>query len=222
MSVGDGDDHIRIANNLYVSGDQVNSGWLDIGGIVNHSGAGAHYGRNHAYDTTELKGYGAEFMIGAQHQEININYRSCNNGTSNHTPTTWKWRAGSSSSWSNHNFGNVTANGSVTATGNVTAYSDARLKTNVKTIDNALDIVDELRGVRFDWKESGKHSVGVIAQEVEAVLPELGETIQENTGTKEEPEYREVKTVDYGKMVGVLINAIKELKAEVAELKEGK
>ena len=56
-----------------------------------------------------------------------------------------------------------------------------------------------------------------IWQEIEIV-----ETIQENIGTKEEPEYREVKTVDYGKMVGVLINAIKELKAEVKELKGGK
>ena len=110
--------------------------------------------------------------------------------------------------------------GSLTATGNVTAYSDARLKTNVKTIDNALDIVDQLRGVSFDWKESGEHSIGVIAQEVEEVLPEL---VLDATST--DPETKEettVKTVDYGKMVGVLINAIKELKAEVEELKGGK
>ena len=110
--------------------------------------------------------------------------------------------------------------GSLTATGNVTAYSDARLKTNVNTIDNALDIVDQLRGVSFDWKESGEHSIGVIAQEVEEVLPEL---VLDATST--DPETKEettVKTVDYGKMVGVLINAIKELKAEVKELKGGK
>ena len=111
-------------------------------------------------------------------------------------------------------------NGALTATGNVTAYSDARLKTNVKTIDNALDIVDQLRGVSFDWKESGKHSIGVIAQEVEEVLPELVlDTKSIDAETKEETE---VKTVDYGKMVGVLINAIKELRAEVEELKGGK
>ena len=63
--------------------------------------------------------------------------------------------------------------GNVTATGNVTAYSDARLKTNVNTINDALGIVGKLRGVSFDWKESGKRSIGVIAQEVEKVLPEL-------------------------------------------------
>ena len=108
--------------------------------------------------------------------------------------------------------------GNVTATGNVTAYSDERLKTNVKTINNALSIVGKLRGVSFDWKESGKHSIGVIAQEVEKVLPEVVLTSQVLDPTGES----EVKSVDYGKIVGVLINAINELKAEVDELKGGK
>ena len=108
--------------------------------------------------------------------------------------------------------------GNVTATGNVTAYSDARLKTNVNTINDALSIVGKLRGVSFDWKESGEHSIGVIAQEVEKVLPELVLTQQVLDPTGE----KEVKSVDYGKIVGVLINAINELKAEVDELKGGK
>ena len=108
--------------------------------------------------------------------------------------------------------------GNVTATGNVTAYSDARLKTNVNTINDALSIVGKLRGVSFDWKESGKHSIGVIAQEVEEVIPEvvLTQQVKDPTGEKE------VKSVDYGKIVGVLINAINELKAEIDELKGGK
>ena len=110
--------------------------------------------------------------------------------------------------------------GNVTATGNVTAYSDARLKTNVNTINDALSIVGKLRGVSFDWKESGEHSIGVIAQEVEAVLPEL--VVTQDVSTTENPEPKEVKSVDYGKIVGVLINAINELKAEVDELKGGK
>ena len=108
--------------------------------------------------------------------------------------------------------------GNVTATGNVTAYSDARLKTNVNTINDALSIVGKLRGVSFDWKESGKPSIGVIAQEVEKVLPELVLTQQVLDPTGES----EIKSVDYGKIVGVLINAINELKAEVDELKGGK
>ena len=110
--------------------------------------------------------------------------------------------------------------GNWTAVGNVTAYSDQKLKTNVNTINDALSIVGKLRGVSFDWKESGKHSIGVIAQEVEEVLPELvvtNRTTVPNTG-----ETTEIKSVDYGKIVGVLINAINELKAEIDELKGGK
>ena len=88
---------------------------IDFDGALSGTSAGcAKIGRNHAYDTMELKGYGAEFMIGAQNSTININYRTCNNGASGHTPTDWFWRAGSSSSFSNHNFGSVTANGSST------------------------------------------------------------------------------------------------------------
>ena len=112
------------------------------------------------------------------------------------------------------------SSGNATFTGNVTAYSDARLKTNVNTIDNALDIVDQLRGVSFDWIESGKHSIGVIAQEIEEVLPEV--VLTKKVFDEANPEEREIKSVDYGKIVGVLINAIKELRAEVAELKGGK
>ena len=110
--------------------------------------------------------------------------------------------------------------GSLTASGNVTAYSDARLKTNVNTINDALSIVGKLRGVSFDWKETGEHSIGVIAQEVEEVLPEV---VLNNVNTDPATgKTTEVKSVDYGKIVGVLINAINELKAEVDELKGGK
>ena len=112
------------------------------------------------------------------------------------------------------------SSGNVTATGNVTAYSDARLKTNVNTINDALGIVGKLRGVSFDWIESGKRSIGVIAQEVEEVLPEL--VLTQEVSDDANPEKKEVKSVDYGKIVGVLINAINELKAEVDELKGGK
>ena len=101
---------------------------LGIGAIVSNTYSGAYYGRNHAYPTSELKGYGQEFMIGAQGPTININYRSCNGGTSNHTPTTWYWRAGASNNWSNHNFGNVSANGTITSTGAITTGVSADIK----------------------------------------------------------------------------------------------
>ena len=75
---------------------------MKLDGIISGTTTGcAEYGRNHAYHTPEIKGYGAEFMIGAQHTSININYRTCNNGASGHTPTDWYWRAGSATSFAN-------------------------------------------------------------------------------------------------------------------------
>ena len=96
--------------------------------------------------------------------------------------------------------------GDFVSQGNVTAYSDIRLKENVQTIENALDKVLNMRGVTFDM--NGKRSSGVIAQELQKVMPELvGED--------------EYLSVAYGNLVGVLIEAIKDLKAEIDELKRG-
>ena len=112
----------------------------------------------------------------------------------------------------------VDSSGNAIAEGNVTAYSDVRLKTDIHTINDALGICGKLRGVSYKWIKDGKPSIGVIAQEIEEVLPEvvLTQQVLDSTGEKE------VKSVDYGKIVGVLINAINELKAEVDELKGGK
>jgi hypothetical protein len=85
--------------------------------------------------------------------------------------------------------------------------SDLNLKTNVNTIENSLDIVNSLRGVSFDWKVNGNKSYGVIAQELEEVLPDLVTT-------------KENKSVNYNGLVGVLLQAVKELSAEVEELKK--
>ena len=63
--------------------------------------------------------------------------------------------------------------GNLTASGNVTAYSDARLKTDISTINDALDICGKLRGVSYKWLRDGKSSIGVIAQEVEEVITEV-------------------------------------------------
>ena len=89
---------------------------------------------------------------------------------------------------------------------NFNSTSDESLKTNIHTVENSLDIVDQLRGVSFDWKENGKGSYGVIAQELEQVLPELV--------AQTDP-----KSVNYNGIIGVLIEAIKELKKDINELK---
>jgi len=89
-------------------------GSVDFSGILSGTSSGcAKVGRNHAYDTLELKGYGAEMMIGGQHQVLHINYRTCNNGASNHTPQTWYWRDGTATGFSNHEFDRVTGHESV-------------------------------------------------------------------------------------------------------------
>ena len=99
--------------------------------------------------------------------------------------------------------------GSFTATGNITAYSDERLKDNVKTIEGALDKVARMRGVTYNYKSElndGQRGTGVIAQEMQQVMPEV----------VEEGEYL---SVAYGNLVGVLIEAVKELKAELDQCK---
>ena len=99
--------------------------------------------------------------------------------------------------------------GNVTAAGNVTAYSDARLKKNVQTITDSLQKVSNLRGVTFE--KDGKNGLGVIAQEVREILPEV---VHENENG--------LLSVAYGNIVGLLIESIKELKAEIDELKKSK
>ena len=112
----------------------------------------------------------------------------------------------------------VSITGALVASGDVTAFSDARLKTDIHTINDALGTVGKLRGVNYKWLKDGKQSTGLIAQEVEAVIPEVVTTNEELTvdGVKD------VKSVDYGKLVGVLIEAVKDLKAEIDELKGAK
>lgn len=87
--------------------------------------------------------------------------------------------------------------------------SDATLKTNVQPLDG-LAIVNGLRGVKFDWKDGTGTEVGLIAQEVEAVLPEVV-TTDEASG---------IKAVDYAKVVAPLIEAVKTLEARVEELEK--
>ncbi len=97
--------------------------------------------------------------------------------------------------------------GTFTASGDVVAYSDDSLKTNVQTIDSALSRVEAVRGVTFERIADGSVSTGVMASELEAVLPEAVHTDEHG-----------VKGVAYGNITGLLIEAIKELTAKVEGL----
>ena len=113
--------------------------------------------------------------------------------------------------------GSLAITGSLTVTGDITAFfvapSDARLKTDLAKIPDALDKVSKLNGYTFNWnEESGRdqtlREAGVIAQEVEAVLPEVVKTRGDG-----------YKGVEYEKIIPLLIEAIKDLRAEVESLK---
>ena len=86
------------------------------------------------------------------------------------------------------------------------SLSDKNKKTNINTIENALDIVENINGVTFDWIDSGLPSAGLIAQDVEKYLPELISTAE---GTK---------SLNYNGVIGVLVEAIKELSEKIRVL----
>jgi hypothetical protein len=105
----------------------------------------------------------------------------------------------------------MSAAGAATFNNDVTAFSDERLKENIETIPDALDKVCQMRGVTFNRTDfKGEKQMGVIAQEVEKIIPEV---------VKEDDSEDKIKSVAYGNMVGLLIEAIKDLKNEVDELK---
>ena len=132
----------------------------------------------------------ADFAIGIESANI---WQSVPNSTAG-----FKWYAGQT------NIGTLSGTGTFTVTGNITAYSDERLKSNIKTIKNALKKVYKLRGVSFD--KDGESGIGVIAQEVQEILPEV---VQDG----------EYLSVAYGNIVGLLIEAIKEQQSQIEDLK---
>ena len=96
--------------------------------------------------------------------------------------------------------------GNVKATGFLYS-SDRELKTNIMQLENSLEKLKQLEGVSFNWKENGEEDIGLIAQDVEKVFPELVSGTNGN------------KAVEYGNLVAVLIEAIKEQQKQIDELK---
>ena len=106
--------------------------------------------------------------------------------------------------------GGVNVTGTLTASTEVTVSSDVRFKSNIETIDSALDKVKAMRGVYFDKHGAeDRRSVGVIAQEMQEVMPEV--VVTDDTEDKH-------LSVAYGNLVGVLIEAVKELSDKVEKL----
>ena len=94
-----------------------------------------------------------------------------------------------------------------------TISSDERLKENIRNVDGALELVSQLNGVTFNWKKNGKASAGVIAQNVEKVLPSAVKEVESLSGEEVN------KHVDYNQLSSLFIEAIKELREENKLLK---
>jgi hypothetical protein len=107
--------------------------------------------------------------------------------------------------------GSLSVGGSITAGGDITAFSDARLKKNVETIGSALGKISSLRGVYYDRIDIIGRKVGLIAQEVEGIMPEAVQT-----GT----DVHAMKSVAYGNLVGLLVEGIKELDQRCSDLEK--
>lgn len=103
--------------------------------------------------------------------------------------------------------GQIASGGNMTMVGNITANSDSRLKKDLEVIDNALEKVHQLTGYTYTRIDTGDRQTGIIAQDLEKVLPEA---VLQND---------EYKSVAYGNIVGLLIEAIKELSQEVSALR---
>ena len=121
------------------------------------------------------------------------------------------------SSRSTGQFTTVDATGDITSSGDMYAdafyyNSDKRLKENVKSLNTSLEVIQGLKGVEFDWKADNKHDVGFIAQEIEELIPEA-------VSERSTDELDDQKTINPIPIIAHLVEAVKELKAEIETLK---
>jgi hypothetical protein len=116
----------------------------------------------------------------------------------------------SGSSTSTGSFGSLVVAGNTSIAGTITEASTMRIKTNIETLESPLDKITKLRGVSYNLKENKQPSIGMIAEEVEQIFPELVSKDEDGKAA----------AMSYGRMTAVLLEAIKELKQEVDELRQ--
>ena len=136
---------------------------------------------------------------GMIHVNSNLMYflRGCGTGSESWCSTGGSWPLYLNLENNNAYFGNAVY-------GNSFVYhSDQNKKQNIKSLKNAVEVVQNLRGVEFEWKENNKKSIGFIAQEVEEILPELVH------GAEGE------KSVEYGNLTAILVEAVKTQQAQI-------
>jgi hypothetical protein len=193
-------DALTATGNTTFSGNVIFSGTVYANGSAGDAGQVLTTNGSGTYWSTGGGGGGTSINLSANTTDTSTYYFPMSNS--------------SSGTWSN----GVIANTSiyfVPATGTLSAtifnsLSDLEYKTDVSKINNAVDVLKQLDGVSFKWKETGHKSYGVIAQEVEKVLPEIVDI------------NNDVKSVNYQALIGFLIEAVKELSDKVEKLENAK
>ena len=216
LNVGSGQLNVS-GGNVSMSGNLAVTGTQTFTGNTTHSGTLAVTGASTLSSTLAVTGTttlnAATTINLASAGALNINTSGALNGLRFYSGATITGQYGSSTTYPFY-VANSTGtamvyadtSGNFTANQNISAYSDAKLKTNVRTIDDALALVEQLRGVYYERIDSGEEGIGVIAQELKNVFPQA---VHENDGTL---------AVSYGNLVGPLIEAVKILSARVKKL----
>jgi len=209
---------LAVTGNLSTSGTITSSGAVAFGGNITNTGTLSTSGNGSFGGTLSVTGAGTFSSTLAVTGAVTLSSTLAvsNNVTIQSSTAERRIYIGSSGGYFYGNAANAGWNGAgsiywdfsgnFTASGNVTAYSDEKLKKDIRTIDNALELVKKMRGVYFTRIDTEEPSVGVIAQEIQKVVPEV---VQDNDGTL---------SVAYGNLVGVLIEAVKDLSDRVRKL----
>ena len=211
-----------VLNDITLSGNIANTSGdftLDVVGdiILDADGtdvilkdAGTAFGR--------FKRDSSDFIIKSEGNNNDIVFRGQDGGATITALTLDMSEGGTALFKGNISGSSVSSSGDILADGDVVAFnsSDMRLKNNLQVIEGALDKIDGINGYEFDWNDKSPgwarqrgHDVGVVAQEIEKIHPEIVE--ERKNG---------YLGVDYKRLVPLLIQGIKELKQEVEELKK--
>lgn len=187
------------------TGSVVRLGGLSVSSSITPA-AGVIYADNDIIAGGNFISYGSQVQIfRPSAAEVRYTYQNNNRGVYTYLNAAewglWDVNVGIKRFWTD-------ASGNLTAAGNISGSSDERLKENINTIDNALSMVEAMRGVSYTRKFDQSNQIGLVAQEVKEVLPQV--VMEDAQG---------YMSVAYGNIVGVLVEAIKELSAEVKTMK---
>ena len=221
-------------NNLYHNGSNYKTIYEDqASAIVQKAGEIKFYTVGVKATTTNMTSPGdndergsfrsdGEFRIGqggdGYFRQYQINSNAHNYVMYTYSDDSYRWNRNGSGSDEMR----LDSDGDLHILGSLSESSDVRLKKNIKTIDNALSKVNQLRGVTYNWnKASGKDTeikqLGMIADEVEEIIPELVKT-DTVKGSFDKDGLDNIKSLKYGNVVGLLVEAVKELSAKVTAL----